>query len=86
MKWRVMVELSGADGAVVLHEVSVGASPVGRLFGGNARVDGGGREKGPGRVAETSGPGADGGALPEPTPLPALWARSARSRTSAPGS
>jgi hypothetical protein len=27
MKWRVMVELSGADGAIELHEVSVGASP-----------------------------------------------------------
>jgi hypothetical protein len=26
MKWRVMVELSGANGAVEFHEVSVGAS------------------------------------------------------------
>ena len=26
MKWRVMVELSGANGAIELQEVSVGAS------------------------------------------------------------
>src|SRR5271157_3688954 len=44
-----------------------------RILGGNAGTDDSRREYGPGRAAAPSGPGADGGALPEPTPLPALW-------------
>ena len=72
MKWRVMVELGGAGGALELREVSVGECRR-ALFGGNAWVDGGGGQENAGRVAAPSGPGADRGVLPEPTSLRALW-------------
>ena len=46
MKWRVVVELAGADGAVQSHEISVGGC--GTIeFGGNAGADAGGRQEGP---------------------------------------
>src|SRR5208283_4883731 len=43
-----------------------------RPFGGNAGADAGGRQEDPGRAATPTGSGADGGALPEPTALPAV--------------
>ena len=47
--------------------------PDGCLFGRNPWVDGGRGQENAGWAAASSGPGADRGALPEPTPLPALW-------------
>src|SRR5664279_1965044 len=44
----------------------------GRLFGGNPGAVDRERKDDPGRAAASTGPGADGGALPEPPPVPAL--------------
>ena len=71
MKWRVVVELAGADGAVQTHEISVGGC--GTIdFGGKAGADAGGRQEDLGRAATPSGSGADRGALPQSATLPAL--------------
>jgi hypothetical protein len=51
MKWRVIVELGGAEGAVQLHEVSAG-----RMLGGNIGVDDDGRKNDPGRFNAISAP------------------------------
>ena len=57
MKWRVVVELAGADGTVQSHEISAGGC--GTIDdSGNAGADTGGRQKDPGRAATPPGSGA----------------------------
>ncbi len=84
MKWRILVELAGADGSVQSHEISVGgwgaidssAETLGLTLAEGKKTLAG--------AATPFGSGADGGALPEPATLPALRGATAAEGHSSP--
>jgi hypothetical protein len=79
MKWRIVLELVGADGTVGVHEViggAAGAEYAPRMI----RADAGGRKTDAFSRATPSCPRTDGG----PLPPPAMWGAAARQRSALP--
>jgi hypothetical protein len=63
MKWRVMVELAGSDGAVLTHEISTGGSNTAECSAATVRTEPGRRKTDPRRVGGSPRSGAGRGIL-----------------------
>ena len=69
MKWRVMIELAGAEGTVQLHEVSAGGSTTAECSAETLGLTVAEGKMTLAGLAAPPGPGTGRGALPAPASL-----------------